>query len=86
LTSIVSASSSKDVSSPYPRTCTFDGELSVRAGGAPNYVLLISPGWFDRLFAWALSQRPEPPAQRLAASVLAVMIRSRPSAETSTTA
>jgi hypothetical protein len=31
------------------------GELSVRAGGAPNYVLLISPGWFDQLIAWALS-------------------------------
>jgi hypothetical protein len=30
-------------------------ELSVRAGGAPNYVLLISPGWFDQLIAWALS-------------------------------
>lgn len=31
------------------------GELSVRAGGAPNYVLLISPGWFDQLVAWAVS-------------------------------
>ena len=31
------------------------GELSVRAGGAPNYVLLVSPGWFDQLIAWALS-------------------------------
>jgi hypothetical protein len=30
-------------------------ELSVRSGGAPNYVLLISPGWFDQLIAWALS-------------------------------
>lgn len=30
-------------------------ELSVRAGGAPDYTLLISPGWFDRLAAWALS-------------------------------
>ncbi|HEV3071467.1 MAG TPA: hypothetical protein VGY76_08595 [Solirubrobacteraceae bacterium] len=27
------------------------GELSVRAGGAPGYVLLISPGWFDQLVA-----------------------------------
>lgn len=34
------------------------GELSVRAGGAPNYVLLVSPGWFDQLIAWALSSRP----------------------------
>jgi hypothetical protein len=31
------------------------GELSVRAGGAPDYVLLISPGWFERLAAWAVS-------------------------------
>ncbi len=31
------------------------GELSVRAGGAPDYVLLVSPGWFDQLIAWALS-------------------------------
>lgn len=31
------------------------GELSVRASGAPNYVLLISPGWFDQLIVWALS-------------------------------
>ena len=28
-------------------------ELSVRAGGAPDYELLISPGWFDQLLAWA---------------------------------
>jgi hypothetical protein len=31
------------------------GELSVRAGGSPDYVLLISPGWFEQLIAWALS-------------------------------
>lgn len=31
------------------------GELSLRAGGAPDYVLLISPAWFDQLIAWALS-------------------------------
>ncbi len=31
------------------------GELSVRAGGSPNYVLLVSPGWFDHLVEWALS-------------------------------
>lgn len=30
-------------------------ELSLRAGGAPKYVLLVSPGWFDQLTAWALS-------------------------------
>lgn len=29
------------------------GTLSVRAGGAPNYLLLISPGWFDQLLSWA---------------------------------
>ena len=34
---------------------TEPGELSVRADGAPNYVLLISPSWFDQLIAWALS-------------------------------
>jgi hypothetical protein len=34
---------------------TEPGELSVRTGGAPNYVLLISPGWFEQLIAWALS-------------------------------
>lgn len=28
-------------------------ELSVRAGGAPEYVLLVSPGWFDELLGWA---------------------------------
>jgi hypothetical protein len=28
-------------------------ELSVRAGGAPEYVLLVSPGWFDQLIEWA---------------------------------
>lgn len=32
---------------------TEPGELSVRAGGAPDYRLLISPGWFDQLIAWA---------------------------------
>jgi hypothetical protein len=31
------------------------GERSVRAGGAPEYVLLVSPGWFDHLVEWALS-------------------------------
>jgi hypothetical protein len=31
------------------------GELSVRAGGSPNYVLLISPGWFGQLTEWAQS-------------------------------
>jgi hypothetical protein len=29
------------------------GTLSVRARGAPNYLLLISPGWFDQLLSWA---------------------------------
>lgn len=29
------------------------GELIVRAGGAPDYRLLVSPGWFDQLVAWA---------------------------------
>jgi hypothetical protein len=29
------------------------GETSVRAGGAPEYVLLVSPGWFDQLIEWA---------------------------------
>jgi hypothetical protein len=28
-------------------------ELSVRAGGATDYTLLIAPGWFDRLIEWA---------------------------------
>ena len=28
-------------------------ELSVRAGGAPEKVLLVSPGWFHQLVAWA---------------------------------
>ncbi len=28
-------------------------ELSVRAGGAPEYVLMVSPGWFDQLLIWA---------------------------------
>ena len=32
---------------------TDPGELSVRAGGAPEYVLLVSPGWFDQLIVWA---------------------------------
>jgi hypothetical protein len=31
-----------------------DGELSVRAGGAPDYVLLVSPSWFHKLTEWAL--------------------------------
>lgn len=31
------------------------GELSLRAGGAPEHVLLVSPGWFDQLLAWAHS-------------------------------
>jgi hypothetical protein len=31
------------------------GELSVRAGGAPEYVLLLSPAWFDQLLEWALA-------------------------------
>jgi len=30
-------------------------ELSVRAGGSPNHVLLISPGWFEQLTKWARS-------------------------------
>lgn len=34
---------------------TEPGELSVRAGGAPDYRLLVSPGWFDQLIAWARS-------------------------------
>ena len=29
------------------------GETSVRAGGAPEYVLLVSPGWFYQLIEWA---------------------------------
>lgn len=28
-------------------------ELKVRAGGAPDYVLLVSPGWFYQVIAWA---------------------------------
>ena len=28
-------------------------DTSVRAGGAPNYRLLISYGWFDQLIEWA---------------------------------
>jgi hypothetical protein len=31
------------------------GDLSLRAGGVPEYVLLVSPGWFEQLIAWALS-------------------------------
>lgn len=31
------------------------GELSLRAGGAPEYVLLVSPAWFNQLIAWASS-------------------------------
>jgi hypothetical protein len=30
-------------------------ELMVRAGGAPEYVLLISTAWFDQLLEWALN-------------------------------
>jgi hypothetical protein len=29
--------------------------LVVRAGGAPNHVLLVSPGWFHQLLGWAES-------------------------------
>lgn len=29
--------------------------LAVRAGGAPSHVLLVSPGWFHQLLAWAES-------------------------------
>jgi len=32
---------------------TESGELSVRAGGAPEYKLLVSPGWFHQLIGWA---------------------------------
>ena len=32
---------------------TGSGELSVRAGGAPDYELLVSPGWFEQLLVWA---------------------------------
>jgi|HubBroStandDraft_1064217.scaffolds.fasta_scaffold276259_1 hypothetical protein len=28
-------------------------ELRVRAGGAPDYKLLVSPAWFHQLVAWA---------------------------------
>lgn len=28
-------------------------ELAVRAGGPPEYVLLVSPGWFRKLAEWA---------------------------------
>jgi len=31
------------------------GELGVRAGGALEYILLVSPDWFEQLIAWALS-------------------------------
>lgn len=31
------------------------GELSLRAGGAPDYVLLVSPGWFEQLLEWTRS-------------------------------
>lgn len=31
------------------------GELGLRAGGAPEYVLLVSPGWFEQLIEWASS-------------------------------
>jgi hypothetical protein len=30
------------------------GELSVRAGGAPDYELLLSTGWFDTLLSWCI--------------------------------
>jgi hypothetical protein len=30
-------------------------ELSLRAGGAPEYTLVVSPGWFEQLIDWALS-------------------------------
>lgn len=29
------------------------GELMIRAGGAPEYRVLVSPGWFEQLVAWA---------------------------------
>ena len=29
------------------------GDLSVRAGGAPEYMLVVSPDWFYQLIAWA---------------------------------
>ena len=32
---------------------TEPGELGVRAGGAPEYKLLVSPSWFHELVAWA---------------------------------
>lgn len=28
-------------------------ELSIRAGGAPEFKLLVSPSWFHQLIAWA---------------------------------
>ncbi len=31
------------------------GALVVRAGGAPDFVLLVAPAWFDQLLAWALA-------------------------------
>jgi len=31
------------------------GELSIRAGGAPEYILLVSPEWFEQLIGWASS-------------------------------
>jgi hypothetical protein len=31
------------------------GGLTVRAGGAPEYVVLVSPRWHDELVSWALS-------------------------------
>jgi hypothetical protein len=30
-------------------------ELSVRAGGAPEYVLLVSTAWFEQLLDWAVT-------------------------------
>src|SRR5437870_1470047 len=34
---------------------TSPGELSVRAGGNPDYVLLVSTGWFHQLIGLALA-------------------------------
>lgn len=33
-----------------------EGQLSIRAGGAPDFVLLISPGWFHWLLGCALGE------------------------------
>ena len=32
-----------------------EDELTVRAGGRPEFVLLVSPGWFHQLVEWARS-------------------------------